>query len=150
MPVLCVGCCDLYRLVRCNSTFGFKLTECLHAPCVLCDMCCWSQPCFTKQIYLLQVSFIVGFLILHVTYCPPSLFPSSAGRVSSWMNDSAKWSVLLGLRKPFCLGWCSFVDWYHDLHCCYLCYTQLLFALGTDIFLAIDLKALTIIRLKQK
>lgn len=80
----------------------------------------------------------------------PSLFPSNVSRVSSWMNDSANWTVLLGLGNPSCLVWCSFAGWYHGLHCCYLCYSRLLFALGTDTSLAIDLKALAIIRVKQK
>lgn len=66
---------DLYALVWCN-TFYFKSIECSHAPCVLHEMCFWSQPGFTTETYLLQGGFVVGFLILHVTYCPPPFFPA--------------------------------------------------------------------------
>ena len=140
---------DLYLLVRCN-TFYFKSTECLHAPCCLT----WDVLLVSIWFHNRNVSASAGFHSrFSNTSCyllPPSLFPSNVSRVSSWMSGSANWTVLLGLGNPFCLGWCSFADWYHDLHCCYPCYTQLLFALGTDTFLAIDLKALAMIRLKQK
>lgn len=120
-----------------------------------CPLClAWDVLLVATWFHNRNVSASRGFCSrLSNTSCyllPPSLFPSNVSRVSSWMSDSANWTVLLGLGNPFCLGWCLFEDWHHGLHCCYLCYTRLLFALGTNTFLAINLKAITIIRLKKK
>lgn len=113
--------------------------------CPVCLGFFGSQPGFTTEMYLPQVGFI-GFLTLHVTSCPPPF--------SQWCEQSQQ------LNEWQCILNCTFgmwqsglpelmLVWYHGLHC-YLQYTQLLFALGTDISLAVDSKALTMIALKQK
>lgn len=94
---------DLYPLVW-YSTVYFKSIECSHAPCVSHEMCYWSQPGFTTAMHLLQVGVIVGFLILHVTYCPPPCFPAMLVESAvEWMTVQTElyfwtWhSILLGL-----------------------------------------------------
>lgn len=83
---LCWMLNDLNPLVQCH-TFYFKLTACLHAPCVLHELCFWSQPGFATEVYTPRVGFVVGFLILHVTCCPPPFSPAMlAESAVEWMT----------------------------------------------------------------